>query len=264
MFICVAGDVHGLINQFYEEVLAYQKFLGNAYGLPDFDCVLQLGDLGVWPFENHMDRVTKNHEGLGNFQDWIKSNKTAPVRTYFIQGNHEDFDYLYGPSPKLPTGMTWIKPGQVLNINTLEEPLNIAALGGCYSIKDYFHEHHKLQSWRKRHFTKEHIDSLKQAKVDLLLLHDAPRFALAGREKPLHWGPEADGVLGLIRAIKPKYTFFGHHHTYCQINFEDNPVLGLDMIGCPRSLQAINTENLFLPDIWLGLDEIPSFPIMGS
>lgn len=62
MFICAAGDIHGAINRLYEDVLAFEISLGIR-----FDWVLHVGDFGVWPDAEDIDKATRKHDGAGDF-----------------------------------------------------------------------------------------------------------------------------------------------------------------------------------------------------
>ena len=53
MFICAAGDIHGAIDRFYDDVLAFEAALGVR-----FQWVLHVGAFGIWP---DSDRIDKAH-----------------------------------------------------------------------------------------------------------------------------------------------------------------------------------------------------------
>ena len=89
MNICVAGDVHGKIDKFYKNIRDFEVKLGI-----NFDVVLQVGDFGIWIDEKNHDGITKLHNRIGDFPKWHKEKKSAPVKTYFINGNNEDFNFL--------------------------------------------------------------------------------------------------------------------------------------------------------------------------
>jgi hypothetical protein len=58
MIICAAGDIHGAMDRMYEDVLAFEAALGVR-----FEWVLHVGDLGVWPDPNRVDKATKKRSG---------------------------------------------------------------------------------------------------------------------------------------------------------------------------------------------------------
>lgn len=55
MIICAAGDIHGAIDRMYEDVLAFEVAVGVR-----FECVLHVGDFGIWPDASRVDKATKN------------------------------------------------------------------------------------------------------------------------------------------------------------------------------------------------------------
>jgi hypothetical protein len=66
MFICAAGDIHGAMNRLYDDILAFEK----ALGVP-FDYVFHVGDFGVWPDPDRIDKATRKHDGAGDFPVWF-------------------------------------------------------------------------------------------------------------------------------------------------------------------------------------------------
>jgi hypothetical protein len=71
---------------------------------PRGDWVLHVGDFGVWPDPERIDRATRYHDGAGEFSEWLRAMMRIPRQTIFIKGNHEDFARL-----ELQTGqrMPW-------------------------------------------------------------------------------------------------------------------------------------------------------------
>jgi hypothetical protein len=63
MIVCAAGDIHGALDRMYEDVLAFEASLGVR-----FEHVLHVGDFGVWPDPDRVDRATRDHEGAGDFR----------------------------------------------------------------------------------------------------------------------------------------------------------------------------------------------------
>jgi hypothetical protein len=53
MFICAAGDIHGAMDRLYDDVFAFGALLGIR-----FDYVLHVGDFGIWPDANRIDKAT--------------------------------------------------------------------------------------------------------------------------------------------------------------------------------------------------------------
>ena len=89
VLICAAGDIHGAINRFYDDVLTFEISLGTT-----FDWVLRVGDFGISRDPERIDRATRNHDGARDFSEWLGAMRPVPRRTVFIKGNHEDFAWL--------------------------------------------------------------------------------------------------------------------------------------------------------------------------
>ena len=82
MILCAAGDIHGAMDRMYEDILAFEAALGVR-----FEWVLHVGDFGVWPDPNRIDKATKKHDGAGDFPTWFAERRAAPRKTLFIKGN---------------------------------------------------------------------------------------------------------------------------------------------------------------------------------
>lgn len=113
MLICAAGDIHGAINRFYDDVLTFEISLGVT-----FDWVLHVGDFGIWPDPERIDRGTRNHDGAGDFSEWLGAMRPVPRRTVFIKGNHEDFAWLESrASSEVLPGMIYLRNGCRLELD---------------------------------------------------------------------------------------------------------------------------------------------------
>jgi hypothetical protein len=75
MVICAAGDIHGAMDRMYQDVLAFEAKLGVR-----FEWLLHVGDFGVWPDPNRIDKATKKHDGAGDFPTWFAERRAAPRR----------------------------------------------------------------------------------------------------------------------------------------------------------------------------------------
>ncbi len=109
VLICAAGDIHGAIERLYDDVLAFEAALGAR-----FEWVLHVGDFGIWPDPEKIDRGTRNHGGAGDFSKWLAAARPVPRPTVFIKGNHEDFAWLdaHNNTEVLP-GLVHLRNGQV-------------------------------------------------------------------------------------------------------------------------------------------------------
>jgi len=134
MFICAAGDIHGAMNRLYDDVLAFEASLGVR-----FDYVLHVGDFGVWPDPDRIDKATRRHGGAGDFPVWFAANRAAPRPTVFIKGNHEDFVWLdeqleAGRREILP-GLTYLPSGDVIDIGEDRERGSASAASAAATVR---------------------------------------------------------------------------------------------------------------------------------
>jgi len=229
VIICVAGDVHGALDRLYADVLGFETALGVR-----FDWVLQVGDLGVWPNPFRADRATQKR-GVGDFPAWWLEHRRAPRPTLFVQGNHEDFQWLdTQPTRQIIGNLHWLPNGETFDLGGLV----VGGVGGCYGKRDYQRPTGILQGRQRRHYTREQIDRLlTNHNVDVLLTHDAP----AGVRFPEHryrdgWVLEAQGLDELVRRLRPRLMCFGHHHVRFDSEVHGVVCRGLARVGTPRSL----------------------------
>ena len=114
--------------------------------------VLCDAEFGVWPDPENIDRATRDHEGAGDFPRWLADGRGAPRPTWFIKGNHEDFDWIDSrKSAELLPGFHYIPNGRAVDLPDGKGAIRVAGLGGCYGPSDY--ERRKLQGYSKRHYS---------------------------------------------------------------------------------------------------------------
>lgn len=233
MIICVAGDIHGAIDRLYADVADFERALGATFGW-----VLQVGDFGVWPDPLRIDSATRKHGGAGDFPRWFAERRPVPRPTLFIHGNHEDVEWLAARGgPELVPGLWHLKSGGVFRL--APSRLTVGGVGGCYSETDYPRQARSLQRHAKRHYTRDEVEALAgRGAIDLLLFHDAP----AG----VHFREKVSATEGLDLAIahtRPRLVLFGHHHTRIDVEVAGVPCLGLNKMGQPGNLVALEVDE---------------------
>lgn len=233
MLLCAVGDIHGAIDRMYDEILAFEGALGVR-----FDCVLHVGDFGIWPDPSRIDKATRKHDGAGDFGKWFAERRAAPRKTIFIKGNHEDFDWLDEQlSDEILPGLHYLRNGRTIDLGEGRDVVRIGGIGGCYSPTDYPRKSKKLVGTEKAHYTQDEIEALgKRGGIDILLLHDAPagvRFA-AGHTS------EAAGLSELVERVRPMVCFFGHHHERIDVKIPGVICIGLNLIGRAGNLVAFD------------------------
>lgn len=240
MLLCAAGDTHGALDRFYDDLLAFEADLGGR-----FDQVLHVGDFGIWPDPSRVDRATRDHDGPGDFPRWWADRRPAPRPTTFIKGNHEDFAWLDAlETDEVLPGLRYLRNGHGAE---LEGGIVVAGVGGCHGSSNYERPANTLQGAARRHYTRDELDRLAgSARTDVLLLHDAPagiefvkRFP-SGDER--RFRSEAAGLGGLVERLRPAVCFFGHHHHRVDAEIGGVPCIGLNAVGRPGHLVAFTLE----------------------
>jgi hypothetical protein len=241
MIVCAAGDGHGALDRLYAEVIDFEASLGVR-----FEWVLHVGDFGVWLDPNCIDGATRRHEGAGDFPAWWSERRAAPRRTVFIKGNHEDFVWLDAQLDRqiLP-GLFYLRNGTRFDLADREGSVVVGGLGGCFGPSDYARPSKQLQRYAKRHYTRDEIDALVESgPLDILLVHDAPAGVRFERHRRgAGYVSEAAGLDELLRGTRPRVCFFGHHHSRFDATVDDVPCVGLNKVGMPGNLVAVDIEE---------------------
>ena len=267
MFICAAGDIHGAISRLYDDVLAFEESLGVR-----FDYVLHVGDFGIWPDPDRVDKATRNHDGAGDFPAWLAKNRAAPRPTVFIKGNHEDFGWLdeqlkAGRSAVLP-GLTYLPNGDVIDLGEDRERIRVGGIGGCHGPSNYERHSRDLQGLAKRHFTHDECERLgSHGGLDVLLLHDAPagvEFTWRRKDGSVRrrYQSEAEGLAQAVASTRPRICFFGHHHTRLDAEVAGVRCIGLNKVAMPGNLVALHMRarggGYEILGEWPGLEQLAS------
>jgi hypothetical protein len=241
VFICAAGDIHGAIGRLYDDVLAFETRLGVR-----FDWVLHVGDFGIWPDPQKIDRGTRNHDGAGDFSEWLAASRRAPRRTVFIKGNHEDFEWLDAQKDaEVLPGLIHLRNGCKIDLDgARRERVCVGGVGGCYGPSDYARRSSTLQGYAKRHYTHDEVDRLAATQcLDIVLTHDAPAgVRFESHRRGGGYVSQAAGLDGLLARSRPRVCFFGHHHARIDAVVSGVPCIGLNKVACPGNLVAMEFE----------------------
>ena len=255
MILCVSGDTHGALDRLYQDVGEFEQLLRRR-----FDAVLHVGDFGVWPDPERIDRATREHDGAGDFPRWIREGRGAPRPTWFIKGNHEDFEWMdTRKSEELLPGLHYVPNGMSVDLPEGKSAIRVAGIGGCFGPSDY--ERRQVLGAAKRHYTRWEIEQLESMRpVDVLLLHDAPKGVTIvqkrsdGQER--RYISNAEGLDQAVAMVRPRICFFGHHHARITAEVAGVPCLGLNIVGRPGYLVAIDIPATNEP--WFLLGEWPT------
>lgn len=188
-------------------------FLGDTHGNFDtlFTKMEQHKEIDVWV-------------QVGDFGGETKSYMAPPKPLYFISGNHENWDEI----EKIDKGnylehLYHIENGGYVDVGPYG--IRILGLGGNYSPSYYFKERRRLCGERRRHFVEEDFNKAianKDLGIDIVITHEAPSPYIKGTRnmgQPI--------INELLKAIRPKMYFFGHHHYDSIKEYEGIPSIGL-------------------------------------
>jgi len=253
LYFAVFGDIHGRIALMYTLANLWQK-----ESKISLSGLLQVGDMGAFPDPNKLDRATIKHAkkdrdelGFSQFcritpESKLYFDSQPQPKTYFIRGNHEDFDYL--SSYVTPTALDpwhnlcFIPDGCYYNIATHEQPLYLAGFGGIAPKNSEPHRGKRHRSAHRkgrqqashdpRFFTSQAISTAFYndyiPPIDILMTHGAPDTPDSPYGSTL--------ITALSNRLAPRIHFFGHHHVSLEpCEMADNQLLvGLEHLEFKR------------------------------
>ncbi|KZT66668.1 DBR1-domain-containing protein [Daedalea quercina L-15889] len=264
MKIAVEGCCHGELDSIYSEIRNLEQ--RNNYKL---DALLICGDFQA--IRNHRDlqcmAVPDKYRQLGEFWKYYTGEKTAPLLTLVIGGNHEASNYLW----ELYHG-GWLAP----NIYFLGHAgcvrlngIRIAGASGIFKPQDFRRGHYERVPYNHGSMRSiYHIREYNVRKLSLLsspavfLSHDWPqgiehhgdlRYLL--RRKPHFRDDVKKGVLGspplmnLLHTLKPDWWFAAHLHCRFEARVAHGPHAesgrqgGGDGPGCGENPDEITIED---------------------
>ncbi len=241
----VFGDIHGRISLMYTLAILWQQEAGI-----NLDGLLQVGDFGAFPDLSKLDEATKKHaqkdpDELG-FQDYhiatpeskfYLEHQQAPI-TYFVRGNHEDFDYLDSfnkPSSIDPWEKIWFIPDrQIVTVGERDLSIEIAGFGGIAPrqekplrgklAREKYRKAQKISKSDPRFFSETSIENIRSnlQNIDILMTHAGPQSSDL---------PTGSIFLNLlIEHLQPRVHLFGHHHQviYRKNNMNNSLSVGLE------------------------------------
>ncbi|MBN1359365.1 MAG: metallophosphoesterase [Sedimentisphaerales bacterium] len=202
MQIAVVGDVHGHLAGMYRILARYNQ----AHDEP-IELVLQAGDFGAFPDAERLDGATRKHvkndpTELG-FSAYLAGRRTAPIRTIFIAGNHEDFDFLQSHQDQEldASGKLYC-----LGNGSVVRPVANVLVGGLWGISTSGPRRYKGDP--RKYVDDEACLRLMEhdgGRVDILLCHDVPWDSTHGA---VHRGSRR--LAEVVECIQPRYVFHGH------------------------------------------------------
>ena len=226
--IAVEGCAHGELDKIYE-TLEYIKKERSI----EIDLLLCCGDFQAVRCPSDLDSLEAppKYRQMGSFYRYYTGEKTAPVFTILIGGNHESSNYMW----ELAHG-GWVAPNMyylglagVVNFGGIR----IGGLSGIYKSHDFYKGHFEVPPFNERtirsvyHTRNFEVFQMKQVRrhIDVFMTHDWPNHITdfgdrkkLVRFKPYLYSDIEKGELGspfteqLLYSMKPSYWFAAHLH----------------------------------------------------
>ncbi len=257
MIIGFVGDVHGQVFHAAALAATWQAETGKR-----FDFLIQVGDMGSFPYADKVDASTERYLALDPSQadfsrlvhaDGELAKRIRSVRErlaspiYFIRGNHEDFGFLrqlrvdeVSKTAEVDRFdlFRYVPDGTVLQL----DDLRIAVLGGI-----------ELETPDDRAIdlaTHESLMALDPGRIDVLVTHDPPYGTSIG------YRGQTQGsrlVTKLIERMQPAFHVSGHiHHLNGPRNY--GRTASYSLAGLVASARWSPDKNGFVPGCLAVLD----------
>jgi Icc-related predicted phosphoesterase len=212
----IFGDLHGRVLPAFALARAWQRERGEAVS-----ALLQVGDLGYYPFPDRLDRATKKYARddeleLGaqlivrpnDLADALFADPDTPGPMWFIAGNHEDHEALadcYGVPGSGDDDFPVDVYGRVRCVvdgHVAEMPGGLR-VGGLWGIDEAPGARRHVP--RAARLDTRRARQLAMRSFDMLLTHESPRDAFFEDA-----GSEAISLV--IEQARPAFAFHGHYH----------------------------------------------------
>nr|XP_020475693.1 lariat debranching enzyme isoform X1 [Monopterus albus] len=272
MKIAIEGCCHGELDKIYETIGYLEKREGVKVEL-----LLCCGDFQAVRNESDMEcmAVPVKYRMMQTFYKYYSGEKTAPVLTIFIGGNHEASNHLQ----ELPYG-GWVAP----NIYYLGyagviryRGIRIGGLSGIFKFCDYRKGHHEFPPYNPDtlrsvyHIRNIEVFKLKQIQmpIDIFMTHDWPRGIyyygsteeLLRKKRFLRQEVESN-TLGnpaaeeLLTHLQPTYWFSAHLHVKFAAVMQHQPKDN----AAPRVTKFLSLDKCLPYREFLQIVDVPERP----
>lgn len=223
--ICITGCVHGSLNKMYQDII-------ETYGTT-IDLILCTGDFQSIRNQNDLKfiSVPDKYKQLGDFFEYYSGQKTAPILTLFIGGNHEASNVLneHFNGGFICKNIYYIGRAGVVNYRGVK----ICGISGIYKKADYLKGHYErslvnyneIKSvYHVREYEIAKVDNI-ESDIDIIMSHDWPTGFVDKKDIATickikkDWKQELiNDELGspfseyLLKKLQPKYWVCGHMH----------------------------------------------------
>lgn len=194
------GDTHGNIKH-------WSYLMGTAFNNKVTDIIV-CGDFGYWP---HMSW------GIDYLNLVAKLAKLNNIHVWWVDGNHDNHDLLdrlvakHGSDKPIETPNEWVKwipRGCRFEINGWK----MMGYGGAWSV-DWEDRELGISYWDQEMIDPEHLDSVSDEEVDILITHEAPfGYDLSYKDDIAISVGQRLLIEDLNKKVKPFLHVCGHHH----------------------------------------------------
>ena len=139
-------------------------------------------------------------------------------------------------------GLIYLRNGCKIELEgSGRETVCVGGVGGCYGPSDYGRNSKTLQGYARRHYTHDEVERLASSQgVDIVLTHDAPAGVCFQRHRQgAGYVSQAAGLDVVLARARPRVCFFGHHHARVDAEVSGVSCIGLNKVGCPGNLVAV-------------------------
>jgi hypothetical protein len=213
----IFGDLHGRVLPAFALARAWQREHNEAVA-----GLLQVGDLGYFPWPTRLDKATKRHAQRDALElgaqlvvrpskeaDELFADPTVPPMMWFIAGNHEDYEALsncYGRPGTTDDDFPADHYGRLRciidgHVVTIADRLRV---GGLWGIDDEAPRARKTILPGAKLNTRS-ARNLAVRPHDVLLTHESPRDAFFVDSGSL-------AINTILHSAAPGFHFFGHYH----------------------------------------------------
>lgn len=231
MKICLVGDVHGSISASVDAI-----YLAKFYGA---ERIIFLGDFGYDFSTKFVNELSAAAEEADLVIDWI-------------DGNHEDFDFLESVNFDLGNRFRYHPRGSVEKIDGVK----FMFLGGATSVDRQRRVEHESW-WAQESLSDSDIaTACSNGSVDVILSHDAPYLPPMMNDATAPF-PRVDLLISKLHRQKyqivyenahPRFVFHGHYHIFYEHTYDEwwgsVEVTGLNCDGYGESyVEIVDTEE---------------------
>jgi Icc-related predicted phosphoesterase len=244
MKVLLAGDLHGDI--------VHTRYLFQVAQQNQASLIIALGDFGFFPGRKWSDEFL-------NSINKMSAKEGIPI--WWLDGNHENHDLIESMVDGDPNRLVTTKSLTQQWDNLFYLPrgyrfeldgISFMSYGGAFSVDRSARV--KYISWFPNEIIDhDHVLSLPNEHVDILLSHDAPfGYELGYNKYDLNYAASSNNsssLLSLCKKITPRYTFSGHHHVNYKYQIQhDKGVCDSYIINCnmtrENSWALLNTEQM--------------------